>query len=903
MIRNMLRHHERRLIINLNDLRQTNGILATGLLKAPLEWLPPLEMALREVANTLNEPRYDFDLHNITLHVGFSGSFGGLHTTPRHLSARHLGQLMCLDGIVTSCSLVRPKLLRSVHYHSQRKQFLMREYHDATMLGLYSRSINNSSTMGNLPSNNNYPTTAPGEDTPLISEFGLSSYRDYQTITMQEMPERAPAGQLPRTVDVILDDDLVDAVKPGDRVRIVGVYKTLNNSSSGANVVPAQFRTAVVALNARLLVANPASDMLFVPGEDDLHNIRLVARRKDIFELLARSLAPSIYGHEWVKRAILLQLLGGVEKNLPNGTHLRGDINLMLVGDPSTAKSQMLRFVLALAPLAIATTGRGSSGVGLTAAVTTDRETGERRLEAGAMVLADRGIVCIDEFDKMSDADRVAIHEVMEQQTVTIAKAGIHTSLNARCSVLAAANPIWGQYRETASPQENIRLPDSLLSRFDLLFIVLDKAEVAHDTRISDHVLRMHRYIPPGLAQGQPINENVKYYGDDEEESEEEGERGSLRPSHRHSTAVFQKHYAHVAKSRQGEHGKVSNDQELNYDEDEEDDEGEILTIAFVKKYLQYARSNIRPTLSKAAIDQIIGAYTQFRQRARPQESGTHQRTDETTGEEAQTFPVTPRTLETLIRLATAHAKARLSNRVDKRDAKVAQQLVEFCLYKEVKKKKKKQRGNNQSQSRQTSKRSKGPDSDESSDSNQDEEDEIANSTDVTDAKNIKDGQVTNQQSRLAQDELAFTGLSLEEVASSSYPPSLIMKGGQSQGIDSQFVSVDNQLEDSLRGFVDASQLSPSPVDGAGVGSSHPLDETRQRQVLIKAREALNRLRSRSTLAVFSTTINELAVEIGRIDDSTITAADIAIANIRVALQEMQRLNQVMLSDDHVYII
>jgi len=212
------------------------------------------------------------------------------------------------------------------------------------------------------------------------------------------MPENAPPGQLPRSVSVILQNDLVDNMKPGDRVEVTGVYRAAPNVHMG--MTRGTFRTQIVATGVVSLLAEKQKPSL---SEQDIKNIRSLSKEEDVFEVLGQSIAPTIEGHKYVKKSILLQLLGGAEKVLENGTHLRGDINIMMVGDPSTAKSQLLRHIMDIAPLAINTTGRGSSGVGLTAAVAIDKDTGDRHLEAGAMVLADRGVVCIDEFDKMND--------------------------------------------------------------------------------------------------------------------------------------------------------------------------------------------------------------------------------------------------------------------------------------------------------------------------------------------------------------------------------------------------------------------------------------------------------------------------------------------------------------------
>lgn len=493
----------------------------------------------------------------------------------------------------------------------------------------------------------------PREDddgNPLITEYGFCTYRDHQTVSIQEMPERAPAGQLPRGVDVILDDDLVDKVKPGDRIQLVGIFRTLGNRNTNHN--SALFKAIILANNVVLLSSKSGGGVATATITDtDIRNINKVAKKKNLLDLLSQSLAPSIYGHDYIKKAILLMLLGGMEKNLENGTHLRGDINILMVGDPSTAKSQLLRFVLNTAPLAIATTGRGSSGVGLTAAVTSDKETGERRLEAGAMVMADRGVVCIDEFDKMSDNDRVAIHEVMEQQTVTIAKAGIHTSLNARCSVVAAANPLYGQYDPHKDPHKNIALPDSLLSRFDLLFVVTDDIEDTRDRQVSEHVLRMHRYRQPGTEEGAPVREQAsQFLGVSAADTQNTSQK---------QTDVFEKFDAMLHAGVTHTSGRGSNKKP------------EILSIPFMKKYIQYAKTRIKPVLTQEASDRISDIYVGLRN-------------DEMEGNQRRTSPLTVRTLETIIRLATAHAKSRLSNCVEERDAAAAESILRFALFKEV---------------------------------------------------------------------------------------------------------------------------------------------------------------------------------------------------------------------------
>ncbi|KAI0144292.1 MCM2/3/5 family-domain-containing protein [Xylariaceae sp. FL1272] len=660
----MLQKNQKRLVVNLDHVRDHSSELAEGLLFDPFDFTLAFNQALKEIVATIPQARPDQTDRDMLYYCAWAGSFGLNACNPRTLSSNHLNHMVSIEGIVTRCSLIRPKVVKSVHYNEKKNIFHFREYRDQTMTnGVTTSSV--------------YPQEDDAGN-PLLTEYGFCTYRDHQTISIQEMPERAPAGQLPRGVDVVLDDDLVDKVKPGDRVQLVGIFRTLGNRNTNHN--SALFKTVILANNIVLLSSKASGGLATATITDtDIRNINKIAKKKNLFELLSQSLAPSIYGHDYVKKAILLMLLGGMEKNLENGTHLRGDINILMVGDPSTAKSQLLRFVLNTAPLAIATTGRGSSGVGLTAAVTSDKETGERRLEAGAMVMADRGVVCIDEFDKMSDIDRVAIHEVMEQQTVTIAKAGIHTSLNARCSVIAAANPIFGQYDTHKDPHKNIALPDSLLSRFDLLFVVTDDIEDSRDRQISEHVLRMHRYRQPGTDEGAPIRENT---------SQALGVALQSQDATQKPTDVFEKYDAMLHAGVTITTGRGANKRH------------EVLSIPFMKKYIQYCKTRVKPILTQSASDRIAEIYVGLRN-------------DEMEGNQRRTSPLTVRTLETLIRLATAHAKSRLSNRVEERDASAAEAILRFALFKEVV----------EDESRKKRRRTRQVDSDSSSEESSDDED------------------------------------------------------------------------------------------------------------------------------------------------------------------------------------
>ena len=299
----MIKNDETRVIVNINDLRHKNPERVLNLLNSAVEEIIAFQRALKEYITNID---VEYSKKHQDFFVGFEGSFGAKHVTPRTLSSRFLGSIVAVEGIVTRCSLIRPKVVRSVHFCPATKKFVERKYSDLTSFEAF-------------PTSSIYPTKDE-EGNLLETEYGLSTYKDHQVFTIQEMPEKAPPGQLPRAIDVIADNDLVDHCKPGDRIQVIGTYRCL--PAKQGYYTNGTFRTIMLSTNINLLSKEVAANIT----PDDFNKCKKFSRQKgsEVFEILARSLAPSIYGHDYIKKALLCMLLGGLEKILPNGTRLRG---------------------------------------------------------------------------------------------------------------------------------------------------------------------------------------------------------------------------------------------------------------------------------------------------------------------------------------------------------------------------------------------------------------------------------------------------------------------------------------------------------------------------------------------------------------------------------------------------
>lgn len=565
-IRRMVLLRQRSLLIDFSDLLAFDKDLAMELLRNPAPYIEAASKAISTIVSV-----YDEEYARST---EFFARFRNLpECTPiRELKAAHIGHLVMIEGILTRATPVKQQIVEAVFECECGERITVRQ--DSYVLKQPGRC----------------PNPACGRRSSFRLLIEESKFRDWQRITVQERPEELPPGQLPRSIDVVVTDDLVDKARPGDRVVITGILRVQQDRSSRG----AKLSTFSVYVEANCIDVSRAELGEVVVSPEDERVILELAKQPDIHEKIVRSIAPSIYGYEHIKEAIAYQLFGGVPKVYPDGVRVRGDIHILLVGDPGTGKSQLLKYVAKIAPRGLYTTGKGSSAAGLTATVLRDKTTGEFYLEAGALVLCDKGIACIDEIDKMDTKDRVSIHEAMEQQTVSIAKAGIVATLNARCAILAAANPKYGRYIFERSFNENIderKLPPTILSRFDLIFIITDRPEASRDEALARHVLELH---------------------------------GGT----------------HIAMR-------------------------DIIPPDLLRKYIAYAREKVHPKLSTEAMEEIRKFYLEMRSKAQ----GVH-----------SPVPITPRQLESLIRLAEARAKMALRDVVTAEDARAAIRIMKLCL-------------------------------------------------------------------------------------------------------------------------------------------------------------------------------------------------------------------------------
>ena len=471
-INNMMASGAQSLIVDYIDLDSYNPLLAKEITHKPDEYLEAFNEAVLSLLREIH-PDYEQEIREkIRVRIGNYTVQKGL----REINADLINKLVSISGMVVRSSEVKP-LAKKIAYKCTNCNTVT----EAQLKGLVMKK----------------PVKCPAcSEKELEMDPESSLFIDFQLVRLQELPEDLPAGQLPHYIEVTVMSDLVDQCRPGDRIILTGIIR-IEQEQLAPQAKTSLFRLRMEGNNIEYLGGRAGSkdtrsvERILISTEDE-RQIRTIASKPDAYEKLIASFAPHIYGHEPIKEAILLLIVGSVTKRLEDGSTRRGDINVLLVGDPGTAKSEMLKFTAKIAPRGLYTSGRGSTAAGLTAAVIRDK-SGIMMLEAGAVVLGDQGIVCIDEFDKIKPEDRSALHEVMEQQTCSVAKGGIVATLNARTSILSASNPIYGKYDPYKNITENVNLPVPLLTRFDLIFIVRDSPDKEKDNLIASHILEIHR--------------------------------------------------------------------------------------------------------------------------------------------------------------------------------------------------------------------------------------------------------------------------------------------------------------------------------------------------------------------------------------------------------------------------
>ena len=561
--------------VSYDHLSSAKAILAYFLANAPTEILKLFDDVAMDVV-LLHYPDYE-RIHS-EIHVRIFDL--PVHYTLRQLRQSHLNCLVRVSGVVTRRSGVFPQL-KYVKFDCSKC---------GVTLGPFQQEAN-------VEVKINYCQSCQSRG-PFTLNSEKTVYRNYQKLTLQESPGTVPAGRLPRHREVILLWDLIDKAKPGEEIEVTGTY--LNNFDAQLNNRNG-FPVFATILEANNVVK--AHDQLagFRMTEEDEIAIRKLSRDPLIVDKIIQSMAPSIYGHDDIKTAVALSLFGGVAKVRKGAHHVRGDINVLLLGDPGTAKSQVLKYVEKTAHRAVFATGQGASAVGLTASVRRDPLTSEWTLEGGALVLADKGTCLIDEFDKMNDQDRTSIHEAMEQQTISISKAGIVTTLQARCGIIAAANPIGSRYNATIPFAANVELTEPILSRFDILCVVRDTVDPAEDERLARFIVNSHSRSHPAM------------------------EPESLQAGASHDDQVQPSNQASSSSANTTPENQIP--QEL------------------LRKYILYARERCSPKLYNMDEDKVARLFADMR------------RESLATG----AYPITVRHLEAIIRISEAFCRMRLS--------------------------------------------------------------------------------------------------------------------------------------------------------------------------------------------------------------------------------------------------